>query len=94
MRLTNPTAPQDIVQVDSEISLLISRYFARSCYICAITARPWQLSVTGERCSRPNQGGGQVSNPTKFNFREWLVPSVLLSVFFGMLIAAAVIFQI
>jgi hypothetical protein len=43
--------------------------------------------------SRPNQGGGQVSNPAKFNFRELVGPSVLLSVFFGMLIAAAVIFQ-
>jgi hypothetical protein len=34
-----------------------------------------------------------VSNPAKFDFREWLVPPVLLPVFFVLLIAVAVIFQ-
>jgi hypothetical protein len=29
----------------------------------------------------------------KFDFREWLVPSVVLSIFFGLLIAAAVVIQ-
>jgi hypothetical protein len=29
----------------------------------------------------------------KFDFREWLVPSVLLPIFFGLLIAAAVVIQ-
>ena len=33
-----------------------------------------------------------MSNATKFNFREWLVPPVLLPVFFVLLIAVAVIF--
>ena len=32
-----------------------------------------------------------MSNPTKFEFREWLVPPVLLPIFFVLLIAAAVI---
>jgi len=32
-----------------------------------------------------------MSNPAKFNFREWLVPPVLLPVFFVLLIAVAVI---
>ncbi len=31
-------------------------------------------------------------NP-KFDFREWLVPPVLLPIFFGLLIAAAVVLQ-
>lgn len=34
-----------------------------------------------------------MSKPTKFNFREWLVPPVLLPVFFGLLIAGAVILR-
>ena len=32
-----------------------------------------------------------MSNPAKFEFREWLVPPVLLPIFFVLLIAAAVI---
>jgi hypothetical protein len=34
-----------------------------------------------------------LSNPAKFDLREWLVPPVLLPIFFGLLIAAAVIFR-
>lgn len=34
-----------------------------------------------------------MSNVSKFNFREWLVPPVLMPIFFGLLIAAAVIAQ-
>jgi hypothetical protein len=30
---------------------------------------------------------------SKFNFREWLVPPVLMPVFFALLIAAAVVAQ-
>jgi len=41
--------------------------------------------------SRLNQAGGQLSNPIKFDFREWRVPSVLLPVFFGLLIAAVIV---
>jgi len=33
-----------------------------------------------------------VSNPAKFDFREWTVPPVLLPVFFGLLIAIALMF--
>jgi hypothetical protein len=33
-----------------------------------------------------------MSNPAKFDFHEWLVPPVLLPIFFVLLIAAAVIF--
>jgi hypothetical protein len=31
-----------------------------------------------------------MSNPIKFDFREWLVSPLLVPVFFGLLIAAAV----
>jgi len=34
-----------------------------------------------------------MSNVSKFNFREWLVPPVLMPIFFVLLIAAAVIAQ-
>jgi len=34
-----------------------------------------------------------MSNISKFNLREWLVPPVLLPIFFVLLIAAAVLIQ-
>jgi hypothetical protein len=34
-----------------------------------------------------------MSNISKFSVREWLVPPVLLPIFFGLLIAAAVVIQ-
>jgi hypothetical protein len=34
-----------------------------------------------------------LSNPAKFELREWLVPPVLLPIFFGLLIAAAVVLR-
>jgi hypothetical protein len=44
--------------------------------------------------SRLNQAGGPLSNSPTSDLREWLVPPVLLPIFFVMLIAAAVIFQV
>jgi hypothetical protein len=41
--------------------------------------------------SRLDRTGGQLSNPAKLGVREWLVPPVLLPIFFVMLIAAAAI---
>jgi hypothetical protein len=32
-------------------------------------------------------------DPAKFEFRAWLVPPVLLPIFFGLLIVAAVVLQ-
>jgi hypothetical protein len=32
-------------------------------------------------------------NTPKFDFREWLVPPVLMPIFFSLLIAAAVVLQ-
>jgi len=34
-----------------------------------------------------------MSNISKLSVREWLVPPVLLPIFFGLLIAAAVVIQ-
>jgi len=56
-----------------------------------ITARPRQLSVTESVALPPNQRGGQVSNPTKFDLREGDMPPALLLVVFVLLIATVVI---
>ncbi|WP_129273866.1 hypothetical protein [Bradyrhizobium betae] len=80
------------IPADLEISLQISRYFARSRYTNGITARPWQLSVTESVALPPNQTGGQVSNPTKFDSRHWGMPPALLLIVLVLLIAAAVNF--
>ena len=37
--------------------------------------------------------GGHRSNDPKFDLREWLVPPILLPIFFGLMIAAAVVMQ-
>jgi hypothetical protein len=58
-----------------------------------ITARPWLVSVTESMCSRLNQAGGPMPDTPKFDFREWLVPPVLLPILLGLLIAAAVVIQ-
>jgi len=34
-----------------------------------------------------------LSDPAKFDLREWLVPSVLLPIFLGLLIAAVIVFR-
>ena len=37
--------------------------------------------------------GGQHVNTGKFSMREWLVPPILLPIFFALLVAAAVLIQ-
>jgi hypothetical protein len=58
-----------------------------------ITARPWPLSVTESIALPPQPAGGQMPNTPKFDLRGWLVPPVLMPIFFALLIAAAVFFQ-
>jgi hypothetical protein len=58
-----------------------------------ITARPRLLSVTESIALPPQQAGGSMPDTPQFDFREWLVPPVLLPVFFGLLIAAAIVLQ-
>jgi hypothetical protein len=43
--------------------------------------------------SRLHPKGGHMSDTLKFDLRDWLVPPVLLPIFFALLIAAAVIIQ-
>ena len=56
-------------------------------------ASPRLLSVTESVALPPLQKGRSMSNISKFSVREWLVPPVLLPIFFGLLIAAAVVIQ-
>jgi hypothetical protein len=44
-------------------------------------------------CSRRDQEAVNMSNISKFSLREWLVPPLLLPIFFVLLIAAAVLIQ-
>jgi hypothetical protein len=81
------------VTADCEIGPLVSRYLAGIGYIYGITARPRQLSVTESVALPPQLAGGHLSNPARFDFRAWLVPSVLLPIFFGLLIAAVIVFR-
>ena len=64
-----------------------------SSYIFDITARPRLLPVTESTMLPPQPAGGSMPDIPKFDFREWLVPPVLLPVFLGLLIAAAVVIQ-
>jgi hypothetical protein len=43
--------------------------------------------------SRRDQEAADMSNVNKFRVREWLVPPVLLPIFFVLLIAAATLIQ-
>jgi hypothetical protein len=43
--------------------------------------------------SRHDQKAANMSNTSKFSIREWLVPPVLLPVFFVLLVAAAMLIQ-
>jgi hypothetical protein len=50
--------------------------------------------VTESHCAPALTKGGQMSKPSSFNFREWLVPPVLLPIFLVLLIAAAMLINI
>jgi hypothetical protein len=58
-----------------------------------ITARHGLLSVTESVCAPASTKGGHMSDTFKFDFREWLVPQLLVPLFFGLLIAAAVVIR-
>ena len=56
-----------------------------------ITVHAWHLPVTESLCSRHNKA---VDRPaSRIYLREWLVPPILLPVFFGLVVAVAVIVQ-
>lgn len=57
-------------------------------------APPGLLSVTESACAPAStEEGGHMPNTPGFNFREWLVPPVLVPLFFGLMIAALAVFR-
>ena len=56
-------------------------------------ALPRLSSVTESIALPPRPRGGQYVQFFKFSVREWLVPPVLLPIFFVLLIAAAILIQ-
>jgi hypothetical protein len=54
---------------------------------------PWLLSVTESFALPPQPKGGHMSKLPTFNFREWLVPPVLMPIFLVLLVAAAMVIQ-
>jgi hypothetical protein len=61
--------------------------------MAGITAHPWLLSVTESVALPPQPAGGQVPDTPQIDFREWLVPPVLIPIFFALLIAALIVLQ-
>jgi len=56
-----------------------------------ITARPGQLSVTESVCAPAStKEGGHMPETPRFDFREWLVPPILVPLFLLLLVAASV----
>jgi hypothetical protein len=61
--------------------------------VVVITVRAWHLPVT-ESCSRSRRRKAvSMLDNEKFDLREWLVPPILLPLFFGLIIAGAIIIQ-
>ena len=56
--------------------------------VVRITVHAWHLPVTESLRSRHS-----MSDIQKFDLREWLVPPILLPLFFGLIIAGAIIIQ-
>ena len=76
-----------------QISRAEPRYSAKGHHILDITARPRPLSVTESIVLPPRLKAVNMSNIDKFSMREWLVPPILLPIFFALLVAAAVLIQ-
>ena len=70
-----------------------ARNLRDSTYVPRITACPGLLSVTESVALPPQPKGGHMSKISAVNFREWLVPPVLMPVFLVLLIAAAMVIQ-
>jgi hypothetical protein len=69
------------------------RYSAKGHHIPVITARLRLLSVTESVALPPYQKAVDVSDFPRLSLREWLVPPVLLPIFFVVLIAASMLVQ-
>jgi hypothetical protein len=70
------------------------RHSSKVYYMLDITARPpGPLTVLRVSTLASTIGGAHMPDTPKLNIREWLVPPVLLPIFFALLIAGAVIIQ-
>jgi hypothetical protein len=70
-----------------------SLFGEESLYLRYHRALPRLSAVTESIALPPRQKAADMSNLYKFGIREWLVPPVLLPVFFVLLIAAAMLIQ-
>ena len=70
-----------------------SRYSAKDHHMLEITARPRPLSVTESIALPPRPQAVDMSSINKFSIREWLVPPILLPIFFVLLVASAMIIR-
>ena len=83
-------ATADVYETNNAQSLVIQRKII----ICSISPRtPGFLSVLRVSTLASTIGGAHMPDTPKLNIREWLVPPVLLPIFFALLIAGAVIIQ-
>jgi hypothetical protein len=76
-----------------QISRAEPRYSAKGHHIFLITARPRLLPVTESIALPPRPEAVNMSNISKSSIREWLVPPLLLPIFFVLLTAAAMLIQ-
>jgi hypothetical protein len=77
----------------NKISRTEPRYSAKGHHIFDITVRPRLLSVTESVALPPRPEAVNMSNIDKFSMREWLVPPILLPIFFTLLVAAVVLIR-
>jgi hypothetical protein len=89
-----------MVTLESDYNLLatsklrLALVIRRTVTISSISPRvPRLLSVTESVALPPLQKRSNMSNINQFSVREWLVPPVLLPIFFALLIAAAILIQ-
>jgi hypothetical protein len=59
--------------------------------LCCAQHRIWPQSVTESLELSPQNGAVVMSGIQKFDFREWLVPPILVPLFLGLIVAGAVI---
>ena len=59
----------------------------------SITVHIWLLPVTESSGLPPKGTAVRMSNSQKFDLRGWLVPPILVPLFFGLLIAGSVIIR-
>jgi hypothetical protein len=92
MRLTCRRIPRGLPRL-GKINREQARYLPDRPYVLNIIAHPGLLSVTESVALPPQPIGGNMSKIPAFDFREWLVPPVLVPAFLVLLIATAMVIQ-